>query len=78
MSENELLLKWVELKDLVQCLDLDVYKNASGNAAAGVRVRKGLRYLKKVTGVLVKQSVSSDKAKKLVKPARAAKTASTK
>lgn len=78
MSDNDLVSKWTELKDLIQGLDLDVHKNAAGNAAAGVRARKGLRHLKKVASVLVKQSVAGDKAKKSTKAPRAAKSASAK
>lgn len=75
MSENDVVTKWSELKDLVSGLDLDVVKNANGNAAAGVRARKGLRALKKVTGELVKQSVTLDKAKKASKPTKAPQAA---
>lgn len=68
MSDNEAVLsKWSELKKLVEDLELDVHKNAAGNAAAGVRARKGLRSLKKATGDLVKQSVTLDKGKKAAK-----------
>jgi len=71
MSDNEAVLsKWAELKKLVEVLDLDVHKNAAGNAAAGVRARKGLRALKKATGELVKQSVTLDKDKKAAKTAK--------
>lgn len=68
MSDNDVVLsKWSELKKLIEGLDLDVHKNAAGNAAAGVRARKGLRALKKATGDLVKSSVSLDKSKKVSK-----------
>jgi hypothetical protein len=53
--------KWAEVKALVDSLELDVLKNAKGNASAGVRVRKGLRLLKKVAGELVKATAASDK-----------------
>jgi hypothetical protein len=39
---------------LVASLETDVAKNASGNAAAGTRARKGLRTLKKNASDLVK------------------------
>lgn len=70
MSDNDVVLsKWSDLKKLIEGLDLDVHKNAAGNAAAGVRARKGLRALKKATGDLVKQSVALDKGKKAAKAA---------
>lgn len=64
MSENEVLAKWSDLKALVESLEHDVAKNAKGTAAAGVRVRKGLRELKAKAGELVKLTISLDKSKK--------------
>ena len=46
MSSNSILDKWQEIKVMIESIDLDVHKNASGNASAGVRARKGLRALK--------------------------------
>jgi len=46
--------KWEEIKELVASLETDVLKNASGNAAAGTRARKGLRSLKTNAAQLVK------------------------
>jgi hypothetical protein len=56
--------KWAELKVLMESIDLDVHKNAGGNASAGVRARKGLRLLKKEAAELVKMTVQADKARK--------------
>ena len=53
-ESNEVLAKWEELKTLVAAVEVDVAKNATGNAAAGVRARKGLRTLKQTTSDLVK------------------------
>ena len=64
MSENEVLAKWSDLKSLVESLEHDVAKNAKGTAAAGVRVRKGLRDLKTKEGDLVKLTLTLDKTKK--------------
>jgi len=64
MSENEVLAKWADLKALVEALEHDVAKNAKGTAAAGVRVRKGLRELKTKAGDLVKLTITFDKTKK--------------
>ena len=64
MSDNEVLAKWAEIKALVEALEHDVAKNAKGTAAAGVRVRKGLRELKNKAGELVKVTITLDKTKK--------------
>ena len=56
--------QWNEIKVLVESLDLDVAKNAAGNASAGVRARRGLRLLKTKTAELVKATIEADKAKK--------------
>ena len=61
MSELE---QWNEIKVLVESLDLDVHKNASGNASAGVRARKGLRALKNAAASLVKTTIQEEKARK--------------
>lgn len=45
---------WGEIKVLVETIDVDVTKNAKGNASAGVRARKGLRLLRNKTTELVK------------------------
>ena len=52
--------KWEELKELVCSLEEDVMKNANGNGAAGVRARKGLRELKKVSSDLVKMTLGKE------------------
>ena len=58
---SDLLEKWSELKVLVETLELDLHKNASGNKSAGVRARKGLRLLKKQAADLVKESLAVGK-----------------
>jgi hypothetical protein len=42
------------LKLLVETMEEDALKNSKGNKAAGVRLRKSLRHLKKFTGDFVK------------------------
>jgi len=64
MSESNILELWAEIKTLVESLDLDVVKNANGNASAGVRARRGLRLLKSKSGELVKTTISVEKASK--------------
>ena len=62
--DNKILLKWAELKTLVESLELDVHKHANGNASAGVRARRGLRLLKNEAAALVKISLEFEKRKK--------------
>lgn len=70
MSETDVVAaKWAEVKAMVDELELDVQKNSRGNAAAGVRTRKGLRALRKKVTDLVKLTVSLDKEKKAAKAA---------
>lgn len=64
MSSDTVLAKWNELKSLVEALEVDVSKNARGVAAAGVRVRKGLRQLASSSKDLVKLTLENDKTKK--------------
>jgi len=58
---DKLLELWNEIKVTVESLELDVQKSAKGNASAGVRARKGMRHLKSVIGVFVKESVKTQK-----------------
>lgn len=70
MSESDAVVaKWEEVKAAVAELDLDLQKNAKGNAAAGVRTRKGLRSLRKVVTEIVKLTVAQDKERKAAKAA---------
>lgn len=52
--------KWEEIKELVASLETDVLKNATGNAAAGTRARKGLRTLKANAADLVKLTLGKE------------------
>ena len=61
---DELTTKWAELKTLVESLELDVLKQANGNASAGVRARRGLRLLKNEVADLVRVSLSTEKSRK--------------
>lgn len=61
---TDVLDKWQELKLIVESIDLDVHKNAGGNASAGVRARKGLRSLKTAAAELVKLTIAQEKAGK--------------
>jgi outer membrane murein-binding lipoprotein Lpp len=57
---NNVSNKWEELKALVESLEEDVQKNASGNKAAGTRARKGLRTLKTAASELVKLTLGKE------------------
>ena len=63
MSEptSNVLELWSEIKAVVSAADVDVTKNASGNASAGVRARKALRLLKGKVGELVKLTIAESK-----------------
>ncbi len=64
MMSSRIVNKWTELKTLIESIDLDVHKNANGNASAGVRARRGLRALKKDASELVKLTIEEEKARK--------------
>jgi len=64
MSDSNILQLWSEIKTLVESLDLDVVKNANGNASAGVRARRGLRLLKSKSADLVKTTIAEEKSRK--------------
>ena len=59
---SNLMSSWNELKVLIESLEVDVVKNATGNKSAGVRARKGLRLIKKSAADIVKLSLDGDKS----------------
>lgn len=61
---SNILEQWNEIKTLVESLESDLVKNASGNASAGVRARRGLRLLKTKSADLVKSTINEEKEKK--------------
>jgi len=61
---NSVLDKWNEIKVLVESIELDVHKNAGGNASAGVRARRGLRLLKSEVAGLIKKTIETEKGSK--------------
>lgn len=60
MTNNDVLNKWAELRNLVESLSEDVNKNAGGNKAAGTRARKGLRTLKTTAAELIKLTLGKE------------------
>lgn len=64
-SMNQQILDlWHELRTMVDALEHDVNKNARGVVVAGVRMRKGLRLMKKKMTELSKCSLEADKKDK--------------
>ena len=59
---SDLINKYEQLKVLVESMELDVHKSAGGNKSAGVRVRKGLRVLKRQASDFVKASLETSKS----------------
>ena len=64
VSDNQLFLKWNELKCMVEEMEADIVKSSRGVNAAGVRVRKSLRLLKTRAQELVKLTLDNEKSKK--------------
>jgi len=60
MTNNNVLNKWNEIKNLVETIENDVQKNATGNKAAGTRARKGLRTLKNTATELVRLTLGKE------------------
>lgn len=58
-QDNHVLLKWNEIRETIESLELDVVKSARGVAAAGIRARKGLRILKSKAQELVKLTLET-------------------
>lgn len=64
MPINDILTLWNEIKQLTTEIDVDIHKNANGNASAGVRARKGLRLIKAKVSELTKVTVNEEKSRK--------------
>jgi urease gamma subunit len=64
MSNDAIVTAWSKVKTLVESMDIDIQKNAGGNASAGVRARRGLRLLKKEAAALIKSMVEVEKSRK--------------
>lgn len=63
-TEISLRELWEELKVTVDSIELDILKQANGNASAGVRARRGLRSLKSDVTTLIRSSIQFEKDKK--------------
>jgi hypothetical protein len=62
-SDSKVFALWTELCQEVADLQKDVEKNTlKRNVSAGVRVRKGLREIRKQAALLLKESLGADQA----------------
>ena len=59
---ENVLETYEKLRVLIESLELDVHKSVRGNKSAGVRVRKGLRLLKREATDLVRASLEASKS----------------
>ena len=66
MANSQIVDTWNKVKTLVESMEIDIQKNANGNASAGVRARRGLRLLKKDVAALIKSMVEVEKSRKEV------------
>lgn len=64
MANSQIVDAWQKVKTLVESMEIDIQKNAGGNASAGVRARRGLRLLKKEAASLIKSMVEVEKSRK--------------
>jgi hypothetical protein len=63
MDENRALELWAELKKMVENMEKDVLKNGTKhNVSAGIRVRAGLRAVRRAAVEMGKVSLVADKA----------------
>jgi hypothetical protein len=60
-SDNLIISRWQEIKQMLIAVEFDIIKNAKGNASAGVRSRRGLRLIRKHALELVKLTLLLDK-----------------
>ena len=61
-TDSKVLLLWTQLCQEVSELQKDLEKNAlKHNVSAGVRVRKGLREIRKQAALLLKETLDADK-----------------
>jgi hypothetical protein len=64
MANDNIVKLWNELKVIFDSIENDIQKNAAGNASAGVRSRRGLRFLKKRLTNLIKETIEVEKARR--------------
>jgi hypothetical protein len=69
MSNDTITDTWQRIKTIIDSMDIDMQKSKNGNASAGVRVRRGLRLMKKEASTLVKTMVEEAKQRKAAEAA---------
>ena len=70
MSNNDTIAEnWQRIKTIIDSMEIDMQKSNNGNASAGVRVRRGLRLMKKEASTLVKTMVEQVKQNKIAESA---------
>ena len=70
MSNNDNIAEnWQRIKTIIDSMEIDMQKSNNGNASAGVRVRRGLRLMKKEASALVKTMVEQVKQNKIAESA---------
>ena len=69
-SDNTLHLQWLDLRALFDQLEADVVKNQKGVVAAGVRVRRGLRAMRKQVIAMIRETSRLDNLKKAERVAK--------
>jgi hypothetical protein len=62
MANSDLVEKWTALKVLVESLEIDLHKSAKGNKSASIRLRKGLRIVKRDASDIVKFTLAAEDA----------------
>ena len=71
MSNNDNIAEnWQRIKTIIDSMEIDMQKSNNGNASAGVRVRRGLRLMKKEASALVKTMVEQVKQNKIAESAQ--------
>ena len=57
---SEILTNYLQIKEMVDAINLDVHKNSRGNSSSGVRIRHVLRELKRRIHELTLASLELD------------------
>lgn len=68
--EDNLHTQWASVKTIVEGLELDLVKNQKGVVAAGIRLRRALRAVRKQVSSMIKATVEQDKVRKAARVAK--------
>ena len=64
VSDNDIISRWLEIRKLIDALELDIIKSAKGFHAPGVRARHRLRTLKENSHELILMLLEFDVIKR--------------